>query len=224
MIMDQRVTVKGVDDKLIISIKDSNWTDGNKNLREYIQDNKKFLEKAKIILNVKDLVIRSNDLFDLRNFLNDNEVFLTSIISTQEETNTSANLLGLKNQLTEKTKPIPRKDINTILKPASIVRKTIRSGMIIEDECDVIVMGEVNPGSVIKAGGNIIVWGKLLGEVHAGKNGDYSSIVAALEMNPSLITIAGVQFEGSKRKAKEPEVAVIKDNNIQIYFWKNISY
>ena len=222
--MDVRVLVKGVDDKLIITIKESNWIDGNNSLRSYVNDNKKFLEKAKIVLDMKDIVINSNDLFDLRNFLNDNQIILTSILSTQEETITAAKLLGLSNNRNEKTKPNISHDPGSTLKPASIIQKTIRSGVVIENNVDIIIFGEVNPGAVIRTSGNIIVWGKLLGEVHAGIAGDQSAFIGALEMKPSLLTIAEVQFEGNKRKCNEPEIAFLKKDSIHIESWKKSSY
>jgi len=218
--MDQRVLVKGVDDKLIITIKESNWIDGNNSLRTYINNNKKFLEKAKIIIDLKDIVLNSIDLFDLRNFLNDNQISLTSILSTQDETNTAARLLGLTSQRTEKTKPNIRQERSSALKHASTIKKTIRSGMIIEDCLDIIIVGEVNPGAIIRSTGNIIGWGKLLGEAHAGVAGDLSAFIGALEMKPSLLTIAEVQFEGSKRKCNEPEIAFLKKGSIHIESWK----
>lgn len=222
--MGQKVSVKGVDDKLVITLQETNWVEGNNVIRGYVNDNKRFLENAKIVLDVKDIVVRSNDLFDLRNFLNDNQISLISILSSQEETNTSANLLGIINRSTEKTKPIPHKHNNTNPKTASIIKKTIRSGVLIEDPNDIVIIGEVNPGAVIKSDGNIIIWGKLLGEVHAGRSGEKTAIIAALEMNPSLMTIAEVQFENIKRKCKEPEIAYLQQNAIRIDSWKKISY
>jgi septum site-determining protein MinC len=222
--MGQKVSVKGVDDKLVITLQETNWVEGNNVLRGYVNDNKRFLENAKIVLDVKDIVVRSNDLFDLRNFLNDNKISLTTILSSQEETNTSANLLGITNRSTEKTKPIPHKHINPTQKTASIIKKTIRSGVLIEDPNDIVIIGEVNPGAVIISDGNIIVWGKLLGEVHAGRSGEKTAMIAALEMNPSLMTIAEVQFENIKRKCKEPEIAYLQHNVIRIDSWKKISY
>jgi septum site-determining protein MinC len=222
--MGHKVSVKGVDDKLVVAIQEANWTDGNNSLRDYINENKRFLENAKIVLDVKDILIKSNDLFDLRNFFNDNQILLTSILSTQEETNTSADLLGITNRNTEKTKPIPKKHNSLIERTASIIKKTIRSGVLIEESNDIVIIGEVNPGAVIRSEGNIIVWGKLLGEVHAGRAGDKTAIIGALEMNPSFMTIAEVQFDSTKRKSKEPEIAHLQHDIIRIDSWKKISY
>ena len=47
------------------------------------------------------------------------------------------------------------------------LRRTVRSGQAIHHHSNVIVLGDVNPGAEIIAGGDIIVWGVLRGMVHA---------------------------------------------------------
>ena len=49
-----------------------------------------------------------------------------------------------------------------------VVYSSMRSGQRIETEGDVLVWGHLNPGAEIKAGGSVIVAGRLLGVVHAG--------------------------------------------------------
>lgn len=222
--MGQKVVAKGVDDKIVITIQDENWEEGNKSLCEYILNNNKFLEHAKVVLDVGDEILRSNDLFSLRNFLNDNKITLVSIIATQNETNTSANLLGIENKLTEKTKPHPRLSNSNPGKQGLVIRKTVRSGMMIESESDIVIIGDVNPGAVVKSYGSVIVWGKLRGEILAGINKDLTNIVAALEFNPSVITLGEFRLDGANRKTKEPEVAYIVNNAIKIESWKKLTY
>ena len=79
-----------------------------------------------------------------------------------------------------------------------------------------IVFGDVNPGAKVIAGGDIVVWGKLRGYVHAGANGNESAIVCALEMSPSQLRIADfvVRSPAGKRKKIMPEVALVRDNQI----------
>ena len=51
------------------------------------------------------------------------------------------------------------------------VSHTLRSGQRIECEGDVVVLGDVNDGAEIIAGGSIAVMGTLRGLAHAGGNG-----------------------------------------------------
>ena len=49
-----------------------------------------------------------------------------------------------------------------------VVYTSMRSGQRIETDGDVLVWGHLNPGAEVKAGGSVIVAGRLLGVVHAG--------------------------------------------------------
>ena len=58
--------------------------------------------------------------------------------------------------------------------------------------CKPLVLGDANPDSEIIAGGDVVVWGSLRGDVTAGSDGDETAQVFALDMRPSSVTIAGV--------------------------------
>lgn len=52
------------------------------------------------------------------------------------------------------------------------VAKIVRSGQVLETEGDLLLIGDVNPGGMVKAGGNIFILGSLRGIAHAGFNGN----------------------------------------------------
>ena len=72
-----------------------------------------------------------------------------------------------------------------------MIRRTLRSGRTVRSQGHVVVFGDVNPGAEIIAAGDVIVWGRLRGNVHAGANGDESAFVCALDMTPTQLRIAG---------------------------------
>ena len=51
------------------------------------------------------------------------------------------------------------------------INNTVRSGQRIECEGDIVVIGDVNPGGEVIAGGSIAVFGRLRGLAHAGCSG-----------------------------------------------------
>ena len=59
------------------------------------------------------------------------------------------------------------------------VSHTLRSGQRIECEGDVVVLGDVNDGAEVIAGGSIAVMGTLRGLAHAGATGRSDVVVAA---------------------------------------------
>jgi septum site-determining protein MinC len=80
-------------------------------------------------------------------------------------------------------KLIDEKNIDTI---AGIVR----SGQIVEVPGDVLIVGDVNPGGKVLAGGNIYILGVLKGIAHAGYYGNTESVIVAAKMIPSQLRIA----------------------------------
>ncbi len=78
--------------------------------------------------------------------------------------------------------------------PAILVKKTLRSGQAISHKHHVVIIGDVNPGAEVISGGSVIVVGNCLGAVHAGAGGNSSAIVAAIELRPTVITIAGLRY------------------------------
>jgi septum site-determining protein MinC len=72
-----------------------------------------------------------------------------------------------------------------------LIKRTLRNGRTIHSDGHVIVLGDVNAGAMIIAAGDVIVWGKLRGTVHAGARGDESAVVCALYLAPTQLRIAG---------------------------------
>lgn len=70
------------------------------------------------------------------------------------------------------------------------VSKIIRSGQVLETRGDLLLIGDVNPGGKVIAGGNIFVMGALRGIAHAGYSGNREAVIGASQMTPSQIRIA----------------------------------
>lgn len=99
------------------------------------------------------------------------------------------------------------------------VRRTIRSGQTVNYHGNVVIIGDVNPGAEVIAGGDIIVMGVLRGMAHAGAAGDESAIVAALRLRPTQLRIADVftrSPDGDMPAPEVPEVALLRQGNIVI--------
>ena len=86
---------------------------------------------------------------------------------------------------------------------AMVIPSTFRSGETIRHYGDVVVLGDVNPGSEITADGDIIVMGAVKGLVHAGATGDNRAAIIALEISSPRLRIgdceAVVQSRGRNR-------------------------
>ncbi|MFE8703454.1 septum site-determining protein MinC [Cytobacillus sp. FJAT-54145] len=69
------------------------------------------------------------------------------------------------------------------------VARIIRSGQVLEVPGDLLLIGDVNPGGKVIAGGNIFIMGALKGVAHAGSNGNSEAIISASVMKPSQLRI-----------------------------------
>jgi septum site-determining protein MinC len=85
----------------------------------------------------------------------------------------------------------------------------------------VVVFGDVNPGAEIIAEGNVIIWGRLRGMVHAGAKGNRNAVICALDLSPTQLRIAEeVSAVLKPREDPAPEIARInKDGKLQAEFW-----
>jgi septum site-determining protein MinC len=114
-------------------------------------------------------------------------------------------------------------------KTGQFYKGTLRSGQILECETSIVILGDINPGAKIISGGNIVVLGALKGNAYAGASGNEQAFVAALFMDPVQIKIGDIigrsadkAFWASRKKKKkkepvvDPQVAVVKDDNIYI--------
>lgn len=103
------------------------------------------------------------------------------------------------------------------------IRRTIRSGQAIYHQSNIVVMGDVNPGAEIVAGGDVIVWGALRGMVHAGYPDNEQALVCSLQLSPVQLRIAHLLSrppEGFEARPK-PEVALIRQGQIAVEAWTN---
>lgn len=66
----------------------------------------------------------------------------------------------------------------------------IRSGQVLEVPGNLLLVGDVNPGGTIKAGGSIYVVGALKGVAHAGCYGNDRAVIAAAKMMPTQLRIS----------------------------------
>lgn len=98
------------------------------------------------------------------------------------------------------------------------LQTTLRSGMEVKHPGTVVILGDVNAGSTVVADGDIIVWGRLRGTVHAGASGNLRGMIMALQMEPTLIRIATHMARGPEKPPAQfyPEIAYLANGGIRI--------
>ena len=111
--------------------------------------------------------------------------------------------------------PVLAKGTNTLY-----LRRGLRGGQKEVFDGDVVVMGDVNQGAEVLAGGDVVVVGTLRGMVHAGYPDNKAAVVVALNLTPLQLRIGPQIARGednqNNRRAPRPEIARVKDENIMI--------
>ncbi len=219
------VNIKGVKEGLLVTVGDGDWSEASRTLLEKLLEKQDFFRGARLVLQLGGRSLGAADLGKLRDDLGDLQINLWTVLSESALTENAAKALGLEVSL-----PKPQSALPPDLPPISpsedgsqaiLVDHTLRSGKSVRFPGHVIVLGDVNAGAEVVAGGNIIVWGRVRGTVQAGSEGDVTAVICALDLAPTQLRIANAIATSPKRRGKpEPEIARIKDRQIVAERWK----
>lgn len=218
--------IKGIRDGLLTSVPEGDWEEVLPALLQLIDEQADFFRGARLALQIESRSLRAAELGSLRDNLAEREVTLWAVLSTSEVTNAAAADLGMAQQLTQPSAHTVEEDIpfETALygDDAVLVQRTLRSGHSIRHPGHVIVVGDVNPGAEIIAGGHVVVWGHLRGVVHAGAAGDEKAMVCALDLSPTQLRIAGhIAVSPTRRGRTRPETARILNGQLTAENWQD---
>ena len=219
---DEKIQIKGVNEGLLVTVRNLPWIEVNTQIISKIDLSPDFYKGAKIILDVGELSLKAIELGKFRDTLSERGISLSTVISNSGVTLTTAEVLGLSTKLGVHQMHEKQKKSSNFFEGDSAVwvEKTLRAGYKVETKCHVVVLGDVNPGAEIISAGNIMVWGRLSGSVHAGVDGNVNAKVMALELEPTGLQIDQIAASPiNKRKKSQPEIAYILENQIIIEGW-----
>jgi septum site-determining protein MinC len=93
----------------------------------------------------------------------------------------------------------------------------VRSGQKVEAGKHLVLLGDVNPGGEVVAGGDIFIMGSLRGTASAGTPDDTSAIILALDFRPAQIQIGGYVAAGPESETgRAAEFARVEDGTIVV--------
>lgn len=75
-----------------------------------------------------------------------------------------------------------------------ILQSSVMNKQVIEVDESIVILGDVNPGSEVRSGGNIIVLGGLYGSAYAGYPGDTSCFICAIELEAERLSIGEAEY------------------------------
>jgi septum site-determining protein MinC len=156
----------------------------------------------------------------LRELLEAHEMDLWAILTDDPTTMRVVRSYGIRTRLpaaAQREQPETAETENNAL----LVQRTLRSGQRLNYPGHIVILGDINPGAEVVAGGSIIVWGRIRGLVHAGAFGDESAVICALDLAPAQLRIAGYisRAPEERRRKPQPEIASVSQNHIIAEPW-----
>lgn len=236
--MDQvasQIGIKGIREGLLISVPDrGSLADLVALLTVELAQKQAFLQGSQVALQVGYRKLNKEHVRQLQAVFEQNQLELWAILAEDPSAREAARELSLATRLSGSQTDLngnfltqavpPETAVTTNIPPQGglILKETLRSGRSIYHEGHVVVIGDVNPGAEIVASGDVIVWGRLRGLVHAGALGDETAVICALELNPTQLRIADqIAISPEEKRGRAiPEQVAIRNGQIVAEMWQ----
>ena len=220
--MTPGIQIKGIREGILVIFPGGTWEDLESDFLAEMENQAEFLNGAKLILDVGPLNLKASIMGKLRDQLSDLELNLWAVLSQSEITEQNAQALGLATRIHKPAAQTISASTNTNLdgESAILVRRTLRSGFKLEHPGHITVIGDVNPGAEIIAGGDVVIWGRLRGTVHAGAAGNDEAVVCALDLIPTQLRIGDkIAISPAERGSGTPERASVQGDEVVSEPW-----
>ena len=222
MLLDEMVEIKGTSNGIEIRLGEGPFDQVVTEMETRLSSKASFFLGGRVALRVGDRALSVSQLESIGARMERIGVTLWAVESEHPTTHLAAEELGLETQLRPVIlSPLPGRQAPREDMPGVVTRRTLRSGQAYRKTGHVTLIGDVNPGAEVVAGGDIVIWGKLRGFAHAGAMGDDQAIICALQLAPSQIRI-GSHIARSPERGRMPpvpEIASVQDGEIVVESW-----
>jgi septum site-determining protein MinC len=220
--MSDLISIKGGRDGLRLRLDPQGaWPDLLDELATELSANQSFFAGAHLVVELGDRQLDEPQLTALLDLLRQHGVSTDAIDASARESRTAARNAGIT------ARPLPRYPAPPSAAPthhesdAILLTRTVRSGQVVRHHGHITLLGDVNPGAEVIAGGSIVVWGRLRGLVHAGALGNAEAIICALELRPTQLRIAQqIATSPAGRGPFTAEVARVEAGQIIVEPWE----
>ncbi|MEH2136347.1 septum site-determining protein MinC [Nostoc sp.] len=204
-----------------VSASELSWSDIWQQIRQRLNAGDRFrIANTPVHLMAQDRLVDARQLQELAEALSEVELRLISVSTSRRQTAIAAVTSGYS---VEQLQPLTSLNTEpeataTPQADALYLETTVRSGVEIRHPGTVIILGDVNPGGIVIADGDIIIWGRLRGIAHAGAGGNRECLIMALQMEPTQLRIADAVARAPEKLPMQfsPEVAHIMPQGIRI--------
>ncbi len=171
----QNVTIKGTKEGLVLHLDDScSYEELKRELDHKLSANAKTQDErhlTSVKVDIGNRYLTESQREELKNLIRQKKNFVVDEIESNVITKEEAGQLMAETEV-------------------MTVSRIIRSGQVLEVPGDLLLIGDVNPGGTVIAGGNIFIMGTIKGMAHAGCYGNDQAVIAASNMKPSQLRIS----------------------------------
>lgn len=216
--MEERITIKGSREGLRLTLHpDAPWDEVLHALRTQLDQGSAFYQGAKLLIDIGERATTDVELHDLLEVMQEYGLEPEALVTATPAIRAMGRNAGLEPRHPDTTRP---PTLPTTGDEGTFVWRTVRSGQEVRHAGHVVVVGDVNAGAEIVAGGNIIIWGRLRGTAHAGAMGDTRAVVYALELKPTMLRIAELFARTpDNHRPGGPEQALLDGEQIIVVPW-----
>lgn len=198
----QNVTIKGTKDGIVLLLDDScSYEELKKELDEKLSANQTTKDERQLIpvkVDIGNRYLSDDQHEEIKELIRQKKNLMVDSIESNVVTKQEAEQLRAENEVVT-------------------VARIIRSGQVLEVPGDLLLIGDVNPGGTVMAGGNIYIMGSLKGIAHAGASGNDQAVITASNMQPQQLRISDQINRAPDRiqnnEKREMECAYIDDNH-----------
>lgn len=219
--MSDLISIKGGRDGLRVRLDPhAEWPVLLQGLAEELSANQSFFAGARLVLDLGERQLDEAQLAAMLDLMRHHGVSAEALDASARSTRTAARAAGLT------ARPLPRypepaPQAAATADDALLITRTVRSGQVVRHHGHITLIGDVNPGAELIAGGSIVVWGRLKGMVHAGALGNADAVVCALELRPTQLRIAQqIATSPTGRGPLSAEVARVENGQIVVEPWE----
>ena len=220
------ISIKGINQGLLLVLGDGEWSERLGALATRLNDNPHFFTGGQLAMDVGTRPLSTAQVEAIRDLLSQHRVSTWALLSEHPGTQSVVRDAGLVATLEAPQLPAQRAPVESPEGPLSdglVQRRTLRSGQSLRHPGHIVVIGDVNPGAEIIAGGDIVVWGRLRGVVHAGALGNEDAVICSLDLAPTQLRIAQLIARSPEelREKPQPEIALVREGQIVAVSWRS---
>lgn len=232
MPMTSPISIKGNREGLRLHLDEAAaWADLLVALQAQLERGAQFFNGARVVVDVGERTLDNDALSTVLELMKQHGLQADALVSSSRESRSAARTAGLAARPL-RSAAAEQSDRN---EEAGFLQRTIRSGQVVRHQGHMTILGDVNSGAEVIAGGNVIVWGRVRGVIHAGALGDRAAVICAVDLQPSQIRIADLigrapegsdQQPGTRQAANQksassgPAIARIVGEQISVDGWE----